>query len=59
MRTVVELQGGESLEVKSNQMNPGDGSEGIVRGISFENNLHIWNPMSQYQCGGEGFLHTQ
>ena len=33
-----------------------NGSEGIVGGVSFENDLHVWNPMSQYWSSGEGFF---
>ena len=54
MYIVVELQGGESLGVKGGRVDLGvvqrgngeNGSEGIVRGIGFEDNLYIWNPMS-------------
>ena len=64
MYVVVELWGGESLGVKSNRVDFGvvqrynreNGSEGVVRGISFEDDLCVWNPMSQNQSSGEGFF---
>ena len=33
-----------------------NGSEEIVRGIGFEDNLCFWNLMSQYWCGCKGLL---
>ena len=56
MYVIVELWGSESLGVKSNQVDFGvvqrynreNGGEGIVGGVGFEDDLHIWNPMSQY-----------
>ena len=64
MYVIVELQGGESPRVKSNQVNfrviqrydGKNGSEDVVGGISFEDDFCIWNPMSQYQSGGEAFF---
>ena len=64
MYVVVELQGSESLGVKGDWVDFGvvqrydgeNGGKGIVGGISFEDNLHIWSQMSQYWSGGEGFF---
>ena len=63
MYIVIELWGSEGLGVKSDQVDFGviqrydkNGSKGIVRGISFEDDLCVWNPMSQYRSGGEGFF---
>ena len=33
-----------------------NGGKGVVGGISFKDDLHIWNPMSQYQSSAEGFF---
>ena len=68
MYVIVELRGGESPGVKSNWVEFGviwrydgeNGGEGVVRGVSFEDDLCVWNPMSQYQSSGEGFFeHVQ
>ena len=64
MYVIVELWGSESLGVKSNWVDFGivqrcdreNGGEGVVGSISFEDDLHIWNPMSQYWGRGKGFL---
>ena len=64
MYVVVELQGSKCPGVESNWVNlrvigrddRENGGENIVRGVSFEDDLCIWNPMSQYQCGGEGLF---
>ena len=64
MNIVVELQSGKGLRVKSDWMyfravwryNQENGSEGVVRGVSFKDDLCIWNPMSQYWSGGERFF---
>ena len=64
MYIAVELQGGEGSGVKGDWVNFGviwrdDGEnsgKGIVGGIGFGDDLCIWNPMSQYQSGGEGFF---
>ena len=55
MYVVVELRGGESLGVKGNQVDfrvvqrcdRENGGEGVVRGVSFKDDLHVWNPISQ------------
>ena len=63
MYVVVQLCHSESARVKSNWMNfiifinnREDCSESIVQGISFHNELSIWNPMSQNRCRGKCFL---
>ena len=64
MYVVVELQGSESLGVKGDQVDFGviwrynreNGSKGVVRGVSFKDDLCIWNPISLYQSSGESFF---
>ena len=64
MYVIVELWGSEGPGVKSDQVDFGfiwrcdreNGSEGIVGGVSFENDLHVWDPMGQYRSGGESFF---
>ena len=64
MYVIVELRGGESPGVKSDRVNLGivrrcdreNGGEDVVRSVGFEDDLHIWNPMSQYQGRGKGFF---
>ena len=64
MYIVVELQGGEISGVKSDQVDFGvirrcdreNGGEGVVGSVGFENDLCIWNPMSQYRGCGKGFF---
>ena len=64
MYVVVELQGSESLGVKSDWVdfrvvwrnNRENESESIVGDVGFEDDLHVWNPMGQYQIGVEGFF---
>ena len=61
MYIIVELWGGESLEMRGDQVDlrvvwrcdRENGSEGIVGGISFGDDLCVWNPMGQYQSGGD------
>ena len=61
---VFELRRGKSLRVKSNQMNftvgwrygGKDSSEGVVRGIRFNDKWRAWNPVSQDWRGGEGLF---
>ena len=63
MYVVVELRGGESPGVKSDWVDFGivwrcdreNGGEGVVGSVGFENDLRIWNPMSQYRGCGKGF----
>ena len=33
-----------------------NGGKGVVGGVGFEDDLHVWNLMSQYQSSGKGFL---
>ena len=64
MYVVVELRGGESPGVKSNQVDSGiiwrcdreNGGEGVVGSVGFKDDLCIWNPMGQYQSSGENFF---
>ena len=61
---VVELRRGKSLRVKSDRMNFAigwryggkDSSQGIVRGICFNNKWRAWNPVGQDWRSGEGFF---
>ena len=64
MYFIVELWGGESLGVNGDWVDlrvirrdgRENGSEGVVGGVGFKDDLHVWNPMSQYWCSGEGFF---
>ena len=64
MYIVVELWGGEIPGVKRNQVDFGviwrcdreNGGEGVVGGVSFKDDLCVWDPMSQYRSGGEGLF---
>ena len=64
MNVIVELWSGEGPRVEGDWMyfgvvwrhNGEDGGESVVRGIGFEDDLCIWNPMSQYRSSSEGFF---
>ena len=64
MYIIVELQGGESLGVKSDRVDFGivrrcdreNSGEGVVGSVGFEDDLRIWNPMSQYWGCGKGLF---
>ena len=53
MYIVVEFQSGEGLGVESNQVDfrtvqrcdRENGGKGVVGGVSFEDDLHVWDPM--------------
>ena len=60
---VVELQGSKSLGVISHGVdftgvcfNGEDGTKGIVRGVSLNNDRSIRDPMSENRCRGKGGL---
>ena len=62
MYIVVELRGGGGLGVKSDRVDFGivwrcdqeNGGEGVVGGVSFKDDLCIWNPVGQYRGRGKG-----
>ena len=64
MYIVVEPWDGEGPGVKNDRVDfrvvqrydGGNGSKGIVRGVSFKDDLCIWNPMGQYWSSGAGFF---
>ena len=66
MYVVVELQGSEGLGMKSDRVdfrvvwrcNRKNGSKGVVRGVGFEDDLCVWNPMSQYRSDSESFFES-
>jgi hypothetical protein len=61
---IIQFGGGECSGMESDQMNLSvvwrdnglDCCEGIIGGVSFEEDQSIWNPMSQYWSSGEGLF---